>query len=291
LNTFQIAEPVSIEEAVQLLDNGEEIVRPISGGTALVLLLKSGLFQPDRLISLRRVNGLTGIEQANGELRVGAMTTLSRLGQLAEVQELFPVIGRTLVKLSNVQVRNIATLGGHLAHGDPHMDLPPVLLTLNARIEVAGLNGTRWMPLDKLFEGYYETSLSADEIITRVAIPVPSADSAATYEKFTALSADDWPTVGIAVSATHSNRHLAGVRLAVGAVTDRPLLISKVEDALINQPLTDALIDDAADLVASEVEPLGDVRGSSEYKREMVRVHTRRALLSVRSSFTRGDTQ
>ena len=291
MNTFQIAEPVSIEEAVQLLDNGEETVRPISGGTALVLLLKSGLFQPDRLISLRRVNGLTGIEQANGELRVGAMTTLSRLGQSAEVQELFPVIGRTLVKLSNVQVRNLATIGGHLAHGDPHMDLPPVLLTLNARIEVAGLNGTRWMPLDELFEGYYETSLSADEIITRVAIPVPSADSAATYEKFTALSADDWPAVGVAVSATHSNRHLVGIRLAVGAVTDRPLLISKVEDGLINQPLTDALIEDAADLVASEVEPLGDVRGSSEYKREMVRVHTRRALLSVRSSFTRGDTQ
>lgn len=284
MNTFQVIEPETIEEAVYLLDDSKEDGRPIAGGTALMLMFKSGLLQLGTLVSLRRVGGLTGIWRDGNELQVGAMTSLSVLGQSAEVRAFFPAIARTLGTVANVQVRNVATIGGNLAHGDPHMDLPPVLLTLNAHIEVTGIRGPRWTPLAELFTGYYETSLAPDELLTRVAIPVPPAESAATYQKHTALSADDWPAVGVAVYVARSDGYLSAARIAVSAATEMPIRLTRAEESLGNQTLTNQLIDEVAALAAEEVEPLADLRGSATYKREMVRVHTRRALVTVRSS-------
>jgi carbon-monoxide dehydrogenase medium subunit len=289
MNAFQVLEPETVEEAVHLLGDSEEVVRPIAGGTALMLMLRSGVFQPDTLVSLQRVDGLTGIRQDGDELQIGAMTSLSALERSAKVRSFFPVISRTLSILSTVQVRNLATIGGHLAHGDPHRDLPPVLLTLDARVEVTGLGGPRWMPLEELFIGYYKTSLAPDELLTCIAIPVPPTDSAAAYHKHTAFTSKDWPAVGVAAYITRSDGRLSAVRIAVGAATEMPVRLASVEKALINQTFTDGLIDEAAALAAEEIDPLADLRGSAAYKREMVRVHIRRALISVRSSLNLGD--
>jgi carbon-monoxide dehydrogenase medium subunit len=284
MRPFELAEPASLDEAVTLLRE-DEAARPIAGGTALLLMVKAGLFQPETLISLRRLRPeLAGItRQDDGSLRIGAMTSLTELGRSPLVREMFPVITHTLRTLSNVRIRNVATLGGHLAHGDPHMDLPPVLLCLGARVRVRGPRGERWIGLEDLYAGYYETTLARDELITEVVLPAPPPRSAATYVKFTALSADDWPAVGVAVSAArHDGGQVLGdVRVALGAATERALRLASVEAQLEGKAPSAELVRQAGDAAAQEVRPLGDLRGSAEYKREMVRVHARRAVDAV----------
>jgi carbon-monoxide dehydrogenase medium subunit len=282
MRPFDLVEPTTLDEAVGLL-GANEAARPIAGGTALLLMVKAGLFQPEALVSLRRLRAdLTGIaRQDDGSLRIGAMTTLTELGRSPLVRDLFPVITHTLRTLSNVRIRNVATLGGHLAHGDPHMDLPPVLLCLGARLRVHGPHGERWMALDDLYSGYYETTLERDELITEVVLPAPPPEWAAAYVKFTALSADDWPAVGVAVSAVRHDGSLGDVRVSIGAAMERALRLRGVEAQLEGARPSADVVRAAADAAAQEVRPLGDLRGSAEYKREMVRVHARRALATV----------
>src|SRR5438094_3995140 len=200
MKSFELLEPTSIEEAVALLSSEDRSVRPIAGGTALMLMMKTRLFQPTRLVSLRRLNGevrgITVSEQ--GGLRIGAMTSLAELEYAPQLAKAFPVISRALRTLSNIRIRNVATLGGHLAHGDPHMDLPPILLTLGAKVSAVSPRGERWIDLSEFFTGYYQTSLAKDELITAIDIPGLSAGVHSWYEKFTARSSDDWPTVGAA---------------------------------------------------------------------------------------------
>jgi aerobic carbon-monoxide dehydrogenase medium subunit len=282
MRPFDIAEPSTLDEAVTLLHD-DEGARPIAGGTALLLMVKAGLFQPEQLISLRRIGAeLAGIErQDDGSLRIGAMTSLTELGRSPLVRDTFPVISQTLKTLSNVRIRNVATIGGHLAHGDPHMDLPPVLLCLGARLRVRGPRGERWMALEELYSGYYETTLARDELIEQVVVPAPPAEWAAAYVKFTALSADDWPAVGVAVSAVRRDGTLGDVRVAIGAAMERALRLPTVEARLEGERPSAELVRAASDSAAQEVKPLGDLRGSADYKREMVRVHARRAVNTV----------
>src|SRR6267378_8195575 len=177
---FELAEPRSLREAIASLDAKDPSVRPISGGTALMLMMKAGVLRPSRLVSLGKL-GLAGIQTGpGGELRVGAMTSLRTIERSDVVRRGWPVIARTLRTLSNVRVRNVATVGGHLAHADPHMDLPPVLSALGARVTIAGKSGERTIPVADLFAGYFETVLAKDELISALEVP-PLAGRSAAY--------------------------------------------------------------------------------------------------------------
>jgi carbon-monoxide dehydrogenase medium subunit len=280
MKSFDLVEPATLEEAVWLLDPEDPGVRAIAGATALMLMMKARLYQPARLISLRRLNGgLRGIHaDASGGLRIGAMATLSELERSSLLGAAVPVMSRALRTLSNVRIRNVATLGGHLAHGDPHMDLPPILMTLGARVRVVSRRGERWIGMNDFAVGYYQTALARDELIAEVDVPAQPAGVRTWYAKFTALSADDWPTVGVAVWYRVDADHIAEARVAVSAATDRPLRVAGAEATLIGASMTPAVFEKAADAAADEIEPLADIRGSAAYKREMVRVHVRRAL-------------
>jgi carbon-monoxide dehydrogenase medium subunit len=280
MKSFDLVEPATLEEAVWLLDPEDPGVRAIAGATALMLMMKARLYQPARLISLRRLNGgLRGIHaDASGGLRIGAMATLSELERSSLLGAAVPVMSRALRTLSNVRIRNVATLGGHLAHGDPHMDLPPILMTLGARVRVVSRRGERWIGMNDFAVGYYQTALARDELIAEVDVPAQPAGVRTWYAKFTALSADDWPTVGVAVWYRVDADRIAEARVAVSAATDRPLRVAGAEATLIGASMTPAVFEKAADAAADEIEPLADIRGSAAYKREMVRVHVRRAL-------------
>ncbi len=280
MKSFELAEPASLEEAVALLDPADRTVRAIAGGTALMLMMKTRLFQPTRLVSLRRLNGnLRGIRvNDDGGLRIGAMTSLAELEYSSLVASTYPVLSRALRTLSNIRIRNVATLGGHLAHGDPHMDLPPILMTLGARISAVSSRGRRWIDIPDLFTGYYQTSLAKDELITDVEIPGQPPGLYCWYEKFTARSADDWPTVGVAVRYTVDSNVIREARIAVSAATERPIRAARAEAVLVNASLSPQVFSKAADAAADELEPIADLHGSASYKREMVRVHVRRAL-------------
>jgi carbon-monoxide dehydrogenase medium subunit len=249
------------------------------GGTALMLMMKTGVFQPTRLISLR------GIEKryakvavaADGSLHIGALVTLSALGRTAAVKKRTPVIIDTLRTLSNVRVRNVATVGGHLAHGDPHMDLPPVLMALDAQVVTAATAGSRTLAVADLYTGYYETALAPNELISEVIVP-SQAGRRSAYIKLTTRAADDWPTLGIAVSLQTDGQLVQDARFVVSAATEKPLRLPGVEAVLRGATVSDALLARVGEAAAAEVELVGDARGSAAYKTELLRVYAGRAV-------------
>jgi carbon-monoxide dehydrogenase medium subunit len=279
MNAFELAEPRSLKAALKLLDAGDASVRAFGGGTALMLMMKAGVFQPTRLISLRGVEArYTKVKSAkDGSLHIGALATLSVLGRTAAVYKRAPVVVDTLRTLSNVRVRNVATLGGHLAHGDPHMDLPPVLMALDAQIVTASTSGSRALAIADLYKGYYETSLARNELISEVIVPSQRGRRAA-YIKLTTRAADDWPTLGIAVSLTIEGNTVEDPRIVVSAATEKPLRLHAAEAALRGVTVSEAVLARAGEAAAAEAELMGDAHGSVAYKRELLRVYTGRAV-------------
>jgi len=166
---FELAQPEDLQEAIALLDAQD--TRALSGGTALMLMMKAGVLRPKRLVSLHKL-GFDSIDTGPaGELRVGGMTTLSTLEKSSLVRKGWPVLTRTLRTLSNVRVRNVATVGGNLAHADPHMDLPPLLCALGARVVLRNKDESRTLAVEQISTGYLETSLRRGELITALEVP------------------------------------------------------------------------------------------------------------------------
>ena len=275
---FELAEPTSLTAAIKLLDPDDETIRPIAGGTALMLMMKAGVFRPAKLVSLRKIESqyATVAVDANG-LSIGAMTTLSDLERSAEVRRHAPLITRTLLTLSNVRVRNVATVGGAMAHGDPHMDLPPVLMALGATLTITGTKGQRSLPVEDLFSGYYETVLARDELITSVQVPTQRGKRAA-YMKVTTGSVDDWPALGVAVVLEGDANAAKSVRIVASAATEKATRLKSAEAVLNGNHIDAKLLQRAADAAAEEAEYVSDVRGSVPYKRELMRVYVQRAV-------------
>jgi carbon-monoxide dehydrogenase medium subunit len=271
MSPFELSQPASLREAFSLLQAEE--ARPLSGGTALMLMMKAGVLRPKRLVSLRQLR-LDKIE-ANGELRVGAMTSLGSLERSPAVQKGWPVIARALRTLSNVRVRNVATVGGALAHADPHMDLPPLLAALDAQVSLAGPAGERSVPVEALYAGYLENTLKRGELITHVRVPQMQGVRAA-YMKCTSRSADDWPALGIAVAIRG-----ADVRIVVGAATDKPTRLVSAERILKQRP---EALKEAGEAAAEEVQIESDLHGSAAYKKQLIRVYLRRAVHEARNA-------
>ena len=216
---FEWLEPASMNEAVDLLDAGDEATRPVSGGTALMLMMKAGVFAPSRLVSLHRIERhYAEMALTDRNLEVGALATLASLERSAEVAAAFPVIAATMARLSNPRVRNVACVGGALAHGDPHMDLPPIMAALDASVTTMGPATSRTLRVDELYAGYYETALARNELICSVTVP-RRFNRRAAYLKMTARTADDWPALGVAVAFTRHGETLADVRVVVSAAT------------------------------------------------------------------------
>ena len=282
MTPFELAEPRTLREAVALLDAGEAPVRAIAGGTALMLMMKAGVFQPQRLVSLRRVEAHHSkiTVTADGGLSIGAMATLSSLAQSAAVKQAAPVITQTLKTLSNVRVRNVATLGGHLAHGDPHMDLPPVLTALGAQVRTLSPTGERTLAVGELYSGYYETVLADNELITEIMVP-PQTGWRAAYMKVTTRAADDWPTLGIAVSLRMESNVVQDARIVVSAATNTPVCLTAAENTLRGASLDKAMLARCGEAAVSGAELAADAHGSSAYKRELLRVYTQRALHQI----------
>ena len=251
---FELAQPRALAEALALLD---EDSRPFSGGTALMLMMKAGVLRPGRLVSLAGL-GLNGIE-IRDSLRIGAMTTLRQLETNEAVKRGWPVIAGALRMLSNVRVRNVATVGGALAHADPHMDLPPLLAALGARVTIRGKDGERSLPVEDLYAGYLENTLKKNEIITHVEVPALGKRRAA-YLKCTTRTADDWPAVGVAVALDGDEQ-----RIFVSAATDRPTRLA-----------------DANAIESLKIE--GDLHGSAAYKRQLLKVYLKRAIHEARNA-------
>jgi carbon-monoxide dehydrogenase medium subunit len=279
---FEVDRPAVLEEALDLLDPEDIAVRPIAGGTALMLRIRAAEISARRLVSLRRLRPqLAGIEvRGNGCLSIGALTTHSEIEHSELVRDRCPVLAQALRILANVRVRNEATLGGNLALADPHMDVPGVLVALGARVRAASQRGVRWLDLADLASGAFATVLTRDELL--VEVEVPAQPQRAAYAKCTSLSSGhDWPAVGIAVVFDLADGSLDAPRVAVCGAEDRPRRLTDVEALLSEQEPSLELVKAAQEAAAAEADPVSDVRGSAPFKRELVRAYTGRALTSA----------
>ena len=267
---FKLAEPTTLQEAVNLLDAEDPTIRPLSGGTALMLMMKSGLFVPSTLVSLQQVeddcHGVT--TQDDGSLNIGALTPLRILEHSADAPA---VVRKTMKTLSNVRVRNVARVGGSLAHGDPHMDLPPVMIVLGASVRVIGPSGERTVKLENFYEGYYETSLAANELIVSVSVPAPNGIRAA-YKKVTTRAAEDWPALGVAAAMRGEGSHITEARIVVSAATEIPTRLYGAETVLSGETISEDLLKRAGDAAVDETNLITDPQGSAAYKRELLKV-------------------
>ncbi len=275
--SFDYHAATSVAEATELLARYGEDAHLMAGGTAFVLLFQQGLLRPGHVVGLREIKKLHGIRRVDGGLEIGALATHRDAERSADVRAYCPALADTFAKVATVRIRNQATVGGNLAHADPAQDPPPMLMALGAVALVEGKGGKkREIPLDALFTGYFETALAHDEVITAVRCPPLPKGTRATYLKFLPRTEDDYATVSVAVVRTPTE-----VRVALGAAGPTPIRARKVEAALKKDGFAPERIREAAALVRKEVDPLDDARGSPDYKREMARVFTERALRSV----------
>jgi carbon-monoxide dehydrogenase medium subunit len=275
---FELVEPATLKEAIAAIDPDDPTVRPIAGGTALMLMMKAGVFTPRKLVSLRKLNGgMSGIKAAGGELTIGALTPLSDVEHSADVARHAPVIPRIMKRLSNVRVRNVATVGGALAHGDPHMDLPPVAIALGGRVRIVGSSGERELAVEDLLTGYYETALKPNELIASLHIPAQGKVRTA-YFKVTAGAADDWPALGVAVAIESDGTAIKSARVVVCAATTKAMRLKSAETVRAGAAIDDNTLKAAGEAAAAEADIIADVRGSATYKRELLRVYIGRAV-------------
>lgn len=281
--TFDYVEPRSLDEATGLLAQYADEGVALAGGTAIVLLLKQGLIRPAHIVGLRRLVELRGIRADAEGLWIGALLTHREVERSAEVRAHHHALADTFAMIATVRIRNQATLGGNLAHADPAQDPPPMLMTLDASAVVAGAGGARReIPLDGFFVDHLTTVLAPGEIVLGVRVPPVGPATRATYVKFLPRTADDYATVSVAAAMRlRADGTIDHVRVTLGSVGPTPLRARRVEDALRGERPTPERLRDAAALVRDEIDPLDDARGTAQYKREMARVWTERALLRL----------
>ncbi len=280
MNPFDYREPDTLEEALALLrDHGEE-GKILAGGTALVIMLKQRLVRPATIISLRRVRSLEHSEAVNSEVRLGALMTHRAVEIAPLLRERIPVLADTYRRVATIRIRNMATVGGALAHADPNQDPLVTLMALDARVRLASTAGTREVELDEFFKDYYETVLRPDELVTDVLVPVPRPSTGSVYLKFLPRTADDYATVGVAttVRLDPATGLCQDCRIAMGCVGSTPLRAREAEALVNGQRLTPELAREVGVVAQRLTDPISDTRGSAEYKRAMAGVFVRRAL-------------
>jgi carbon-monoxide dehydrogenase medium subunit len=275
---FDYHAPQTLDEAVALLQRHRDDAKVLSGGQSLLPLLKLRLGAAGVLVDIGRIPGLEYVQEEDGVLRIGGRTRESTLEHSALIRNRYPLLADTAAVIADPLVRNLATVGGNLAHGDPANDHPATMLALRAEVVATGPRGARTIPIDDFFLGLFETALEPDEILTEIRIPAPPPRSGGAYVKLE-RKVGDFATAAVAVQVTLAaggEVERVGIGLTnAGPTPVRPLA---AERFLTGKRPTGEVIAEAARQAAAATSPTADRRGSVEYKREMARVLTARAL-------------
>ena len=269
---FDYTAPETLDEAIGALESRGEDAKLLAGGHSLLPLMKLRLATPSLLVDLRKVPGMHGIQRENGTWRIGAMTPHADIEHSPELG----IFSRAAGTIADPQVRNRGTIGGSLAHGDPASDLPAVLLITDGTVTVQGKGGQRSVAAKDLFRDYMDTAIEPAEVMTEVHVPTLDGWGFG-YEKFNRRS-EDWAMVGVSAIVKQTGYICEDVRIGLTNMGHVPLRAHAVEDALKGQPLNADSIAKAAELAAEGTEPPADLNASSDYKRHLARVLTRRAL-------------
>jgi carbon-monoxide dehydrogenase medium subunit len=275
---FEYHRPATLQDAVALLGRLGEDAKVLAGGQSLIPLMKLRLASPRHVVDLNRITGLGSITERDGALVVGALVRESELEASDIVRRRLPILADACRVIADPLVRNLATVGGNLAHGDPANDHPAAMLALEAAVVAVGPRGPRRLPLASFFTGPLTTALEPGEILTEIHIPLPPAHSGGAYLKME-RKVGDFATAAVAVQLTLAGGD-ACARAGIGLtnVGPTPIKAARAEAALRGRRVDDAAIREAAQAAADESDPAADLRGSVEYKRDLVRVLTGRAI-------------
>jgi carbon-monoxide dehydrogenase medium subunit len=279
MRTFALEQPGTVAEAVALLRRESGAARPLAGGTALVPLWKQGVVSPTVLVDVSRIRDLARRSIADGAVTVGAMVRLAEIEDWSALREAAPLLYQACRETANRRIREMATIGGGLAHGEAASDMNTAALACDLRVHLAGPDSVRTVTIDRFFTGLYETAVTADEIVTHVSCAVFSPRRRHAYVKFSPRSRYDKPALAVAVAfSVGDDGACADVRIALGGIEERPLRVPDAERTLERRIASADVIDETAAAAERVVKPIDDLRGSSDYKRAMVRVFVRRAL-------------
>lgn len=277
IRSFDLLQPRSLQEAVELLQKHGDESRPIAGGTTLVILMKQRALHYKYLVDLQTIPGLSQIAHESDGVRIGALVTHRMVETSPVIRQAFPALAEAFSHIGNVRVRQTASVGGNLAHADYRLDPPPALLVLNAELNVFGPQGSRVIPLQNFFQGMYETALMPGEILVGVKVPFTPADSRAVYLRYSALSANDWPCLGVAGFLSKVNGRCKELRIALGGMAATPVSLDGLEFAN-DRPLDQPVIDKVLEFVERQIAPFSDLRGSEWYKRRMARLFVKKTI-------------
>ena len=281
MRTFDLAEPKSLQEACVILASDAD-AKPVAGGTALLTLIKQGILLPKTVVNLKKVTGDNEVayDAVNG-LRIGALATINEIETAPLIRQHYPALAEACHVVANIRIRNMATIGGNLAHADYQSDPPTVLLALDACVELMNSRTKRQVKLADFLLGSYETALEPGELVSAVLVPPMPKDMTGRYVKFTTGSSEERPCAGVAALATMDNGICRELRLAVGAVSPRPVRITAGEQMASDMILTDQLIEHIAAEAARSIDPSDDVRGPADYKRHLAGVLVRRVVAAI----------
>jgi carbon-monoxide dehydrogenase medium subunit len=285
---FEIYRPTSIREALQIRQTKGAGGYFQAGGTDLVIAVKEKGLVPKYVVDLKKISPLRVIrEESDGSLRIGALVTMRELETSTLIRNRYPFLAQSAAEVGSVQIRNRATVGGNVANATPSADVAPALLVLDAEARISGLHGERSVPLAEFFVGPSKTVMMQSELLTEIVIPATHGVRG-EYIKFSPREMMDLAYVGVAVALVFesNDKTCSRARIALGAVSPTPIRARKAEAILHNRVLTEELAELAGNEAATECSPISDVRSSAEYRREMVRVNTKRALLNVAAHIT-----
>ncbi len=274
---FDYHSPKTLPEAIELLGRFGEEAKVLSGGQSLLPLLKLRMAQPAHLVSIGQIPGLDYIKEEGGFLKIGALVRESALEASALVRSRYPILVDTASVIADPLVRNLATVCGNLAHGDPANDHPATMLALGAEVVVTGKKGSRTVPVAQFFTGLFTTALTPTEVLTEIRIPVPPAGSGGAYLKLE-RKVGDFATAGAATFVVLKGGTIESAGIGLTNLGPTPVKAVQAEKYLAGKKADEATFAEAGRLAAAAASPSADRRGSVEYKKEMARVLTIRAL-------------
>ena len=285
---FEVFQPASVPEAREFFRKNGPGGHFLAGGTDLVIAIKEKGLVPRYVVDLKKIPSLSGIrESCDGSLTIGALTTMREIETSQVIRKKYPFLAQSAAEVGSIQIRNRATIGGNMANATPSADVAPALLVLNAKVKISRSGGEKIVLLEEFFIGPGKTIMEPGDILTEIVIPPTPPDFRGEYIKFSPREMMDLAYVGVAVGVVvdGSRKICRDVRIALGAVSPTPIRARKAEPLMLNQGITPSLAERVGEEASNECKPISDVRSSAAYRKEMVRVNTKRALLNAAAGY------
>jgi CO/xanthine dehydrogenase FAD-binding subunit len=284
MKPFEYFEPLTIEETLSLLNKYQNEAKILAGGTDLVHMMRERIVSPKYVINIGRLNPLNYIRSdAKGGICIGALTPIRDIEQSPQLQPRYIMVSQAARQLASIPIRNVATIGGNLCNASPSADMPPILIALSAVTKLISVRGERTVPLEQLLTGPGATVLKADELLAEIQIPPLPTHTSGTYLKYSTRGGQDITFVGVATVLTLnvSDETCTDAKIVLGAVAPTPIRAHNAETVLKGKRVNGDLIREAAQIASGESRPVDDIRGAAEYRREMLKVLVRDAIVQA----------